>query len=193
MKLLALLLLLLQPASPAPQLSLAGMPAGDGVYYRKGANKDADKGADKGAEWIRVRPASILEMKTKGLENFVDTGGYTDFTMDISLRGARASLRVRDERPVFYVRGVDAKNAKNALLLRLEQKKGKRVSSAAFSSASVDNKGGFKQDATTRTVVATHPEGVISLTPEGRLVPGEYLLVFSYATAGFDFGVDAGE
>lgn len=180
MKILVLLLLMLQTAVPTPQASVEGMPAGDGVYYRKGA------------DWIRLRPASISDMETKGLENFVDTGGYTDFTMKISLQGPRASLRLRDQRPVFYVRGVyAAQNAKGALLLRLERQKRKRVSSAAFSSASVDNKGGFNQDAATRTAVEPHPGGVISLTPEGRLVPGEYLLVFSYATAGFDFGVDA--
>jgi hypothetical protein len=168
------LLLFLQAAQPA---AMPDAPTGPGVYYRQG----------DGA-WVRLQAAPIAEMKTKGMELFIETGGYTDLGMSIVCRGAKASLRIPVPKPTFLVREVGS--PKDLILVRLTQKKDRRTFQASSSSATVENKGGFKKGDIHKMAVVPRPDNSFSVTPEEDLHPGEYLLVFGYATASFDFGID---
>lgn len=170
-----LLMLLFQAAKPA---GMPDMPRTPGVYYRQ-----------NNANWVSLQPAPIAEMKTKGMELFIETGGYTNLGINIVCRGSRASLRISTPKPTFFVREVGS--SKDVILLRLTPKKDRRIFKASSSDATVENKGGFRKGAIRKATIIMNPDKSFSVTPEEDLKPGEYLLVFGYAIAGFDFGIDA--
>jgi hypothetical protein len=174
MSLISLLLLLFQATEPAAK---AAFPASSGVYYRQNE-----------ANWVGLHPAPVAEMKIKGMELFVETGGYSNLGMRIECRGAKAVLRVPIPRPTFFVREVGS--SKDVMLVRLTQKKDKRVFQTSSLNATVENKGGFRKGDIKKMAVAMNPDNSFCVTPEEDLQPGEYLLVFGYATAGYDFGID---
>ena len=169
-----LLLFLLQATKSA---TMPDMPPNPGVYYRQ-----------NNANWISLRPALIAEMKIRGMELFIETGGYTNLGMSIVCRGAKASLRILIPRPTFFVREVGS--SKDAILVRLAQKKDERTFKTSSSAATVENKGGFKKRDIHKVTIIPNPDNSFSVMPEEDLKPGEYMLVFGYATLGFDFGID---
>ncbi len=169
-----LLLSLLQAAESAPVLAV---PEASGVYYRQ-----------NDGSWAGLKPAVTAGAEAKGLKLFVDTGGYTDLGINISCRGARASFRMPVQKPTLFVRGVGA--SKDAIIIKLTQKKDSRVFKTAFSDVSVQNKGGFRKEDIHKLNVVEYPDGSFSVTPEKDLDRGEYLLVFGNSTAGYDFGID---
>jgi hypothetical protein len=189
-----LLILLLQSPKPA---ELQNIPTASGVYYRQGS-----------AMWIQIQPVSIDKMKTKGMALFVETGGYTSLGKSLVCRGAKAALRIPVSKPTFFVRAAGAPEAgapeagapeagalaavssKDAMLIRLSQKKDTRIFHASSANSSVENKGGFKSGDTRKVAVTEYPDHSFTLTPEDNLSPGEYLLVFGSAASGFDFGID---
>jgi hypothetical protein len=171
------LLLLPQSARPAPPQD---MPADAGVYYRQ----------DDGG-WTKLNPARIGEVNAEGVELFIDTGGYTSLGMKGVLNAARASLRISTPRPVFYVRRVGI--PEDAFLIQLKREKNRRVFKTSSADAAIDNKGGFSKKDIRKTAVVAYSDFSFSVTPERALKPGEYLLLFGYATAGYDFGIDAAE
>jgi hypothetical protein len=156
------------------------VPATPGVYYRLNDTK-----------WVSLQPAPIDEMKVRGMELFVETGGYTNVGLNVVCLGAKASMRISVPKPIFFVRGTGS--AKDVILVRLIQKKDGRTFKMSHEAATVENKGGFKKANIHKTVITVNPDNSFSLTPEESLKPGEYLLVFGYATAGFDFGIDQGK
>lgn len=172
-----LLLVLAQGAKPAP---VPGMPAAAGVYYRQGD-----------ARWIKLESPAMADMKTRGMGLFIQTDGLSNLGMTAVYRGAQAPVRISDARPTFYVRG--AGSAKDAMIVQLTRKKDSRTLQTSSSDATVENKGGFKKEEIHKVTVTAYSDESFSVTPEEALKPGEYLIVFGYATAGFDFGIDLGK
>jgi hypothetical protein len=156
------------------------MPADKGVYHRQ----------DDGG-WARLNPARIGEVNAEGVELFIDTGGYTSLGMKGVLEAARASFRISTPRPVFYVRGVGI--PEDALLIQLKRERNRRIYQTSSADAAIDNKGGFRKKDIRKTAVIVYSDTFFSVTPEQALKPGEYLLLFGYANAGYDFGIDAAE
>jgi hypothetical protein len=173
----AVALLLLQVAKAAV---MSGLPETPGVYYRQ-----------DDAHWVRLQPAPIADMKTSGIDLFIETGGYTNFGVSIVCRGARAALRIPMAKPTFFVREVGS--SKDVILIRMTRKKDTRTFKASSSAATVENKGGFEKKDIQKAIIVTNPDKSFSVTPEKELKAGEYLLVFGYATLGFDFGIDPKE
>ena len=171
---LSVLLLVFAQAESAPALSV---PEKSGVYFRQ-----------NNADWINLQPAVVSNSKTKGLELFVYTGGYTNLGLDITCPGARSSTRISVAAPTFYVRGIGS--AQDAMLIRLTQKKDRRICKTSFSNVTVDNKGGFRKGDIQKLETAEYPNSLFSVTPGKKLDPGEYLLVFGNSPNGFDFGID---
>jgi len=171
---LAVWLLLLQIAKTAPMPELPSTP---GVYYRQGD-----------ATWVRLQVAPIAEMKTRGMDLFIETGGFTNLGMRIVCRGAKASLRISVSKPTFFVR--ETASSKDLMLVRFTQKKGTRTFQTSSASATVENKEGFRKGDIRKMAVTEFPDHSFLAIPEGDLNPGEYLLVCGDATAGFDFGID---
>jgi hypothetical protein len=169
-----LLVLLLQSAGHS---DMPEFPADPGVYYLGSA-----------ASWVKLQPASIDTIKTKGMELFIETGGYTSLGMNVTCSGGKAALRINVLKPTFYVRASGA--SKDAMLVRLAQKKTVRTVHTSSANSSVDNKSGFDKRDIRKIAIAEYPDHSFSLTPEQNLSPGEYLLVFGSAASGFDFGVD---
>ncbi len=122
------------------------------------------------------------------MELFAETGGYTNLGMSIICSGSRASARLSVPKPTFFVRG--AGSSKDVLLVRLTQKKDKRTFKTSSVDATVENKGGFRKGNIRKTTIVSNSDNSFLVTPEEDLKPGEYLLVFGYATAGYDFGID---
>jgi hypothetical protein len=169
-----LLLFLLQSSKPAV---LPEVPASSGVYYQQ-----------NGASWISLQPASMDKMKTKGMELFIETGGYTNLGTSIVCPGAKAALRITVAKPRFFVRA--AGSSKDAMLIRLTQKRDSRTFNTSSTNSSMENKRGFKKGDIRKVAVTEYPDHSYLLTPEEYLSPGEYLLVFGSAVSGYDFGID---
>jgi hypothetical protein len=166
-----LLLLLLQAAKPAPDI-----PASAGVYFRSGDS-----------QWIRIEPAFLADTRTKGLELFIQTGGFYNPDMTIVYRGARAPLQIPLSRPTFYVRGIGS--AQDAIIVQLTSRKDSRTLQTSASAVASDNKGGFRKKEIQSTTVTVHADDSFSITPDNDLRSGEYLLLLSLTHAGFDFGI----
>jgi len=160
-------------AAPAPP----GIPASAGVYYRQNDNN-----------WIGIPHAPVSSAKAKGLGLFVETGGYTNLGTDIVCPGAKASTRILAPRPTFYVR--ESGRPKDAMLIRLTQKKKSRTFHTSSADATVENKEGFRKANIRKTIVTEYPDKIASITPEEDLKPGEYLLVLGAEDISFDFGID---
>jgi hypothetical protein len=169
---LTLFLVQAPKAAPPPDL-----PEARGIYYRHDSSN-----------WIPLQPAVIADANAKGLELFVNTGGYTDMGMNIACRGSRASLRVLQPNPTFYVRGIGS--IKDAMLIRLKRKKNSRVFETSYSRVTVENKGGFDKRDIYKLTESEYADGSFSIQPEEALPRGEYLLVFGNASTAYDFGID---
>jgi hypothetical protein len=174
MSYLSLLLFLLMQTAKYPPV--AGMPAAAGVYYRQAY-----------AKWIKLEPAPMADMKTKGMGRFIETDGLSNLGMTVVFKGAAASMQISTPQPTFYVRGVGS--AKDAIIIQLTRREDSRTIQASSSAASVGNKGGFKKEDIRRVTVIAYSDDSFSATPDEDLKAGEYLLAFAYATAGFDFGI----
>jgi hypothetical protein len=157
---------------PAPDV-----PEASGVYYRQNETN-----------WVFLQPAAVSNAKTKGMDFFVYSGGYTDMAMTITCPGARASVRIALQNPTLYVRGIGL--AKDAMLVRLKKKTDSRELKTAFSNVTVENKGGFNKRDIYKLTATEYPDGFFSISPEKLLPAGEYLLVFGNASTVYDFGID---
>jgi len=172
MNLLCFLFFLSLQAADSP-----AMPAAAGVYYLQDE-----------LNWIRLQPAPVAEMKIKGMDLFIDSGGFFDLQTKIVCRGAKAAVRISAPKPTFFIREISS--SQDAMLVRLVQKKDKRVFQTSPSNATVQNRRGFKKEDVRSVVVTEYPDHSFSMVPEENLKPGEYLLVFGNAGTGFDFGID---
>jgi len=168
--------LILFLAQAVESVSPPPVPEAPGIYYLQQT------------KWIPLQPAVVADANAKGMELFVYTGGYTDLGMNVACKGARAAIRIRDAKPVFHVR--DIGSVQDAMLIRMTRKKDSRVFKTSFSNVTVDNKGGFDKRDVFNLSGSDEPGGVISLSPEKSLPPGEYLLVFGNASKAYDFGID---
>lgn len=85
------LLLILESALVA---GIDNAPREAGVYMLRGD-----------AEWVELEPAPVAGARTRGLEMFIETGGYTRFFVDIAFAGEKAAWRTTDRSPRFFFRG----------------------------------------------------------------------------------------
>jgi hypothetical protein len=171
----ALLLVIVQATGAS--MNVPAVPENPGVYFRQ-----------NNAAWISLQPIVVSDSKSKGMGLFVFTGGYTNFGVDITCPGARASMRIPGPKPTIFSRGVGS--AKDAMLIRLTQKKDRRVFKTSFSNVTVENKAGFRKGDIQKLESAEYPDGSFSVTPGKELTPGEYLIVFGNSVSGYDFGID---
>lgn len=140
------------------------------------------------AGWIAMNDAPVVKMKTKGMKTFVNSGGYTNLGVSIFFRGAKASVRATGSIPRFFMRKIGT--SKDAIIVRLTQKGDQRECHTSPSSATQDNKKGFKEEDVLKLAVSENPDGSFSAIPEGILKPGEYLLITGESSSGYDFGID---
>ncbi|MBN2337281.1 MAG: hypothetical protein JXP48_01975 [Acidobacteria bacterium] len=168
------LLLLLGSALAA---GLEKAPAEEGVYLLRGD-----------AEWVKLEPAPVAGTRIRGLETFIESGGYTRFFVDTALEGAKAARRTTDRLPRFFCRGPFS--PADILIVRLTPQGGGRLSRTSPGAASMTNKPGFPQGDLVRLRTSAHDDGSFLAVPEDPLPPGEYLLVTDDIGSGRDFGVD---
>jgi len=161
------------PASPKD------LPAAAGVYYRQGE-----------AGWISLAQAVMADTRTQGMDRFLDTYGWSNLNRTMVFRGAESAVRILDQKPTFYVRGVGT--AQDVLIVQLAKKKDAREIQASSTNASVNNKEGFKRGSLYRVAATVLAKDFYSVTPEENLKPGEYLLVFGHADTAFDFRIQTG-
>ena len=106
---------------------MPNVPGAPGVYFLQGESA-----------WVRFQPAVTSDANAKGLQLFVYTQGYTDLGISLVYPGSRASIRMFAPKPVLYVRAVGS--AKDTMLIRLTEKKDRRVIKTAFSNVTMANK-----------------------------------------------------
>lgn len=169
-----LLLLFVQAAETVP---VQDAPEPPGVYFSR---SDHDR--------IQLKPAVTENAGASGLQLFVYTDGYTNLSINISCPGPRASLRMTEAKPTFYVRAIGS--PEDAMIVRLTKKKDKRIYRTTFSNITVGNKGGFRKKDVFSLIVREDPDSAFSVSPERELPQGEYLLVLGNALPVYDFGVD---
>jgi hypothetical protein len=167
--------LLLLPA--VQTVTAPKIPDSPGVYYMQ-----------NNGNWRALTVAAGAKTTTRGLDLFVETGGYTNLETDVVCPGARAETRISNPRPTFYARGVGT--PANAILIELTRKKESRTFHKSSANATVENKIGVRKSAVRQTTVTSYPGGIFSITPEANLKPGEYLLILGDASTSFDFGID---
>ena len=126
--------------------------------------------------------------KTKGLDNYIYTGGDTNLGMDLSFASQKAVLRITDNMPVFTVHSDG--DVSEPVLVRLKKKKDRRILRMQPSSATIDNKYGFRKQDIMRLVLTVNPDKSFTMQPERSLKPGEYIIVTGSPNSGCDFGVD---
>jgi hypothetical protein len=139
--------------------------------------------------WLKMSPAPVSNAKARGLDNYLYTNGYTSLDMDVSFAGPMAALRISDREPVFLVVPEDDKNYE-PMLIRLSKKKDRRTTRTRLSSATIDNKQGFRRQDIVRTIITVNSDKSLAVRPERSLKPGEYLFVAGQSGFGCDFGVD---
>jgi hypothetical protein len=152
-------------------------PEDSGAYYSQGDSR-----------WVQLQPAVTSSADASGVQMFVETGGYTDLAMSVTLPGGQARLRISVQKPEFFVRAVGS--ATDAMLVQLQKKKDTRTYKTTFSNVTVKNKGGFQKGHIFRLITETYPDGSFSASPEKSLPPGEYILVLGNNIPAYDFGVD---
>jgi hypothetical protein len=167
------LLLLLQAVSPQPA---PGLPDSPGVYFQQ-----------VGPTWKKVEPASLADTRTKGMDLFIQTGGFFSPNMTIVYKGSRAPTQISLPRPTFYVRRLGS--PRDVILVQLTPKKDSRTLQTSANEVASDNKGGFNRKEIQSATVTAHAEDLFSITPDKDLKPGEYLLLLSLTDAGFDFSI----
>jgi len=142
----------------------------------------------KNEVWLPMLSASVAGANTRGINNYIYTGGYSNLDIDISLAGPKAALRTSDREPVFIARPDG--DGFEPVLVRLEKKKDRRICRTRPSSGSTGNKQGFRKQDIVQTVLTVNPDESFTVRPERPLKPGEYLLVTGAPSSGRDFGVD---
>jgi hypothetical protein len=155
---------------------IQNVPEGQGVFCRI-----------EGSRWTKLAPATIADTKTEGMKRFLETDGLATIYTTITYAGTKASLRISDVRPVFFVRGVGS--AQDALIVRLTQKKGSRETYSSSDNTSYHNKCGYKASDICRLLISPHSQNAFSGIPEEALKPGEYLITFGNVNIGYDFAV----
>ena len=161
----------------AQSLPVPGIPDLPGVHIRK-----------DDASWISLQKASFAKTETKGLDLFIQTGGYTSLDLEVVCPGARAATRLTTPRPVFYVR--DAGPSNDVMVIQLTRKKDSRSFRKSSADTTIENKEGLRKKDIRKAAVTKYPDGTFSITPEVDLKPGEYLLALGNTSLSFDFGVD---
>ncbi len=161
-----------QAAANARPDPFGGVPRAAGVYYR----------GDTG--WIQLQDAPLPKTISKGLLGAVASLGRTKTTY--VYRGAHAPVQLKENQPLFYIRGV-GKYGRDAEIIRLESKKEdtrevERASESALWGTSTSN----------GSVIAVNVSRVAGdvfiVTPTATLKEGEYLLSLD-ADHNYDFGV----
>jgi hypothetical protein len=155
---------------------IQNVPEGEGVFCRVG-----------GSQWIKLEPATVVDTKTEGMKQFMETAGLSTIYTTITYGRRKASLRVSDAQPVFFIRGIGS--AQDALIVRLTQKNGNRETYTESSNTSYDNKGGYRTSDICRVLVTPYSKDAFSAKPEEVLKSGEYLITFGNINVGYDFGV----
>jgi len=165
--------LLVQAAKPAPP---ADLPAGPGVFCRQDASP-----------WVRLEPAVITDTQSKGMDLFLQTGGFYNPDLTLVYKGPRARLQLSALRPVFFVRG--AGSARDAAIVALTRRKDTRTLQTSAAAVTVDNKVGISRKHLRRTALTVYSDDSFTVSPDEDLKPGEYVLLLGLSNAGFDFGI----
>ncbi len=169
------------PQASNPPVPARNAPEAAGVYYWQ---------PQRG--WIKLDHAKVEDSRTRGMGRFMDTDGLSGIDVTESYLGARATLRIADSSPVFYVRAtVPFKEAlQNAIIVELTPRKTSREAHISSTIAGIGNREGYKRGEVRRVLVTQLTKDSYSLRPQQELKSGEYLLVLSQADNAFDFGVE---
>jgi hypothetical protein len=160
----------------------SSVPEGSGVFY-------LHKHGHQDAEWIMLDPAAVEENRSRGLENYLRTGGYTHLRMSVAYKGATSPVSITASKPTFFIR--DVASPDDLLIVRLAREKDRRVIRTTPDAATIDNKAGFRPDTVFRLNIDKTREGILAATPEEPLPSGEYLLVVNAAVSAYDFTISA--
>lgn len=171
------------------QLSKAGFGNGvlEAVLSYKGQSPTRSKGPESGLYYLRdgtqeplVRARPLQGSRSRGSLKALVGGSMKQ---GVDLRSARASVRLEDSSPAFFLAGGGDPYALSLVKLQVRAKKGLRTLVVAQAGIRGVRSGEQMKDRV-RLVVEEVEDGLVKILPESPLAPGEYCL---YAFAGTDF------
>jgi hypothetical protein len=192
------------PQEPSTAASVAGLPADMGLYY-KGASK-----------WTKLEKAIPVDVGNKGAyKAALGIGSLKYFNV---YESGQSSMQISEPKPGFYVRvpaDVDKQTVtlatksygmnpndvgfvffcaradiRDIKIVQLKSDKKKNYRGIEFKIIGGEHR--YAESATHRVSVKRIDDGVILITPNADLLPGEYLLLICDALAwNFDFSVVA--
>jgi hypothetical protein len=152
------------------------LPAEAGVYWKQ-----------DGGRWVKLERAVLADTKNRGMGRFLETDGLSNLKTTVVFRGAQASARTPDRRPIFHVR--ETGSAAHALIVRLKRKKENREAEVSSWEAGIRNQQGFNRGQIHQVITSEATRSYFTITPVSDLEEGEYLLVLGDVDGGFDFGI----
>jgi hypothetical protein len=135
----------------------------------------------RNGSWERLERLMLSGTKARGA---LGTSAMFRFS------GNSAPVAVDSRRPLFCLRrNSDAKelSARALSFVRMDVKKDSREIRAAKGSQA-----GFDRNKTTAATVKMISDGLYSIEPSEELEPGQYMLVYSFSSTGYDFAVSGG-
>ena len=158
--------------TPAVFAQAAG--PGAGVFYTSGAG------------WARMPEAPTPQLRTQGeTAFFFDVVNNLDVFYEFA--GRTSPVQLSDHKPVFhanlgYYMGRDLEHIE---IISLEQKHNRREAHLSWSSG--DMIAYYRRSVP--VTLARGSDGILTITPETELGPGEYLLSFGHVMMKYDFSV----
>jgi hypothetical protein len=151
------------------------LPSEPGVYYK----------ALDGL--LRLEDCAPNSMKSSGMATALLSAGIAGIHVSEIYNKPRSSVRVLEQRPIFYIVGFRV-SEQDIRIIRLQQKKDHReIRTASLSGFS--QKLGYKAEDVCEVTVLRVSDNVVSIAPKSNLNDGEYLLSLSPSELRYDFGV----
>lgn len=160
----------------------ASVPQSNGTFYKAGNS------------WTELHQVVMSGGGTKhAAKMFVP--GLTP-QMVWTFRGAEAPVQIEDRRPTFYVKQIPAldriagHSERDLSIIRFDKKKDHRELQTTNGGNMFTLKAGIGKDRLPDLTAKKLADGLFSVTPNGDLKPGEYMLTFSaMGNTGYDFGI----
>jgi hypothetical protein len=154
----------------------------DGFYYRTPQG------------WQKLEPLSMAGGGLKHAGKMFVPGLTPQFVW--TFRGAEAPVQIEDKRPTFYIKElpvlatVAGRTERDLIIIRFDKKKDHRELQTTSGGNMFTFKSGISKERLPDITTKTVSDGIFTVTPNGDLKPGEYMVTFSaLGNSGYDFGI----
>jgi hypothetical protein len=158
----------------APAVFAQAAGPGAGVFYTSGAG------------WARMPEAPTPQLRTQGeTAFFFDVVNNLDVFYDYA--GTTSPVQLSDRKPVFHANlgYVLTRDLEHIEIIAMKQKSNRREAHLTWSGGDML----ARYPKTIAVSLAQGSDGILTITPQTDLAPGEYLLSFGHVMLKYDFSV----